>query len=789
MSGHFRTAFMAVLMVAFFLSSTNEAEAKWANAGSLTCATSGCHPKTGVSVQVAPTIEVAYSINGGPSTSYAGGPIPVNVGDTIEIDWKFLNLGFVNSLSGGVHLPTGWTPSAGSTLSSAVSSRNGVWDQTAGAAWSTIRGTGNTNSPDGYMVDFGGSSWGTAAANLADDGAGTDLDSTAETMGLDVSVMIPAGTGLKYIEVFGSGKGQKPGKTQALKLSIAQVLTLDVSASGGDTTKPVVTAGFAATSPVITNVSIPITAFAATDDTAVTGYMISESATLPLSTDGAWTGTAPLTFTATAGDGTKTLYPWAKDAAGNVSLAYATPASVVVDGTGPTDGILSVTPGNAQNDLSWTVATDTGVGLRTGTIYDVRFLTGGTAPTCASGTSIYTGDNLTYLHPTLANGTQYSYRVCAYDTLNNPSTGATGTGTPSAGNANPDTPTNLAQYLIGGVTPIALGGYTAEASVVFEADIADSSDVGDTVKLQIDTDSNGTFDCESTLGTNPSTNVQVSCALADGSYDWQARTVDNIGAVSAWVPFNGATPDFTKDVSAPVDGTLTATPGDTQVVLNWTAASDTHSGLTSPAYAVAKLAGGTPPADCSTPLATTDLLTYTDNAVANGSTYSYRICATNSAGLQSAGTIDSATPSAGCTYTDPTVTILTASKDITTDGGFTDYTVQVTNNDTAICANANYTLSVSDSNSTNFYSSVLSQTSLTNVVPGASVQTTFRVSALANQPNTSADNSDVTTAADANHLAVTSTVVTTTINVSGGGCVANGNYPNANGDQLISSRR
>jgi hypothetical protein len=132
---------------------------------------------------------------------------------------------------------------------------------------------------------------------------------------------------------------------------------------------------------------------------------------------------------------------------------------------------------------------------------------------------------------------------------------------------------------------------------------------------------------------------------------------------------------------------------------------------------------------------------------------------------------------------------LTASKDITTDGGFTDYTVQVTNNDTAICANANYTLSVSDSNSTNFYTSVLAQTSLTNVAPGASAQTTFRVSALANQPNSVTDNSDVTTALDGNHAAVTSAAITTTINVSGGGCVANGNYLNTNGDQLISTRR
>jgi hypothetical protein len=64
--------------------------------------------------------------------------------------------------------------------------------------------------------------------------------------------------------------------------------------------------------------------------------------------------------------------------------------------------------------------------------YDVRFLTGATPPTCSTGTSIYTGNLLTYDHTGLTNGTEYSYRVCAYDLADNVSNGATGSGTPSA---------------------------------------------------------------------------------------------------------------------------------------------------------------------------------------------------------------------------------------------------------------------------------------------------------------------------------------------------------------------
>lgn len=174
--------------------------------------------------------------------------------------------------------------------------------------------------------------------------------------------------------------------------------------------------------------------------------------------------------------------------------------------------------------------------------------------------------------------------------------------------------------------------------------------------------------------------------------------------------------------------------------------------------------------------------------LAGGATYYWRVSvrdgAGNLAGPTATWTFQTA---AGCSRLDPTVTILTASKDITVDGGFVDHTVQVVNNDSVTCGNTTFNLSVSDSNGTNFYPSTLAQSALV-VVPGGSSQTTFRVTAKANQPNSVTDNSDVTSVADGNHGAVTSTSVTTTINVSGGGCVAAGSYLNGNGDQLSTSR-
>jgi hypothetical protein len=91
-----------------------------------------------------------------------------------------------------------------------------------------------------------------------------------------------------------------------------------------DTTAPAVT-GFAATSP--SGLTIAITTFTADADAA--SFLITESSTPPLAGAVGWAGSAPTTFTA-SGTGTITLYPWVKDAAGNVSSVYGSPVAVTV---------------------------------------------------------------------------------------------------------------------------------------------------------------------------------------------------------------------------------------------------------------------------------------------------------------------------------------------------------------------------------------------------------------------------------------------------------------------------
>ncbi|MDD4971911.1 MAG: hypothetical protein PHT07_20995, partial [Paludibacter sp.] len=85
-----------------------------------------------------------------------------------------------------------------------------------------------------------------------------------------------------------------------------------------DDTQPTVTAF---TIPVnATSLTITVSTFTATDNVGVTGYLLTESSTPPTASVGSWSGTAPTSYTFST-DGTKTLYAWAKDAAGNVSAS------------------------------------------------------------------------------------------------------------------------------------------------------------------------------------------------------------------------------------------------------------------------------------------------------------------------------------------------------------------------------------------------------------------------------------------------------------------------------------
>ena len=95
----------------------------------------------------------------------------------------------------------------------------------------------------------------------------------------------------------------------------------DLSFPGNPASKPV--------KPVVTAFAIPakssslvvtITTFTATDNVKVSGYKLTETSTKPTASSAGWTATKPANYTFLTA-GIKTLYAWAKDAAGLVSAS------------------------------------------------------------------------------------------------------------------------------------------------------------------------------------------------------------------------------------------------------------------------------------------------------------------------------------------------------------------------------------------------------------------------------------------------------------------------------------
>ncbi len=91
-----------------------------------------------------------------------------------------------------------------------------------------------------------------------------------------------------------------------------------------------------------TALTVPVSGLAATDAVGVTGYLITESATAPAATATGWSATAPTSFSF-SGEGSKTAYAWAKDAAGNVSASKAATTTITLpDIAAPTIGTFSL---------------------------------------------------------------------------------------------------------------------------------------------------------------------------------------------------------------------------------------------------------------------------------------------------------------------------------------------------------------------------------------------------------------------------------------------------------------
>ena len=154
----------------------------------------------------------------------------------------------------------------------------------------------------------------------------------------------PAGNLPNPVRGFTAGTS-KDGSSQTLTKYIWEYLgnqiPADIYGAGPapgtqpDTSAPAVTAFTVPGNS--TSLTFSVSSFTASDNTGVTGYLITESSAAPAAGAAGWSATAPASFTV-ATVGSHTLYGWAKDAAGNVSLplsATITVSTPVADTTAP----------------------------------------------------------------------------------------------------------------------------------------------------------------------------------------------------------------------------------------------------------------------------------------------------------------------------------------------------------------------------------------------------------------------------------------------------------------------
>ncbi len=134
----------------------------------------------------------------------------------------------------------------------------------------------------------------------------------------------------------------------------------------------------------------------ATDATGVTGYYYSESSSTPSASDSGWTSVSSTTsysesvsYTLSSDDGSKTIYVWYRDAAGNVSSTASD--SITRDTTAPTVSITSPTSDATYSTTSSTISLSGSASDSTSGVYSVTWSNNATGSSgMASGTTSWT---------------------------------------------------------------------------------------------------------------------------------------------------------------------------------------------------------------------------------------------------------------------------------------------------------------------------------------------------------------------------------------------------------------
>lgn len=305
-----------------------------------------------------------------------------------------------------------------------------------------------------------------------------------------------------------------------------------------------------------------------------------------------------------------------------LSYSYSASSAVFSNPSAPTG--VSATAGSAQVALSWTAATAGSFSIASYNVY--RSATSGGTQTKINTSAV---TSTSYTDTGLTNGTTYFYVIKAVDSQGNESSASTEVNaTPAAAvTTNPSAPTNVS----------ATAGDT-QAALSWTASTAGTNAISG-YNAYRSTTSGGTY---TKINSSAVTSTSYTdTGLTNGTkYYYVVKAVDSQGNESSASSEVNATP-FAKP-GAPTG--VTATAGDAQVALSWTApAKTTYTVSSYNVYRSTTTGTGYAKINSSAVTATT----YTDSTVSNGTKYFYVVTAVDSQSNESANSSEvNGTPAA-----------------------------------------------------------------------------------------------------------------------------------------------
>ena len=413
-----------------------------------------------------------------------------------------------------------------------------------------------------------------------------------------------------------------------------------ITVSGtSDATPPTAPASLTATAT--SSSAISLTWSPATDGVGVTGYRVERCQGVSCTTF-AQIATPTGTSYSDSGRAAGTTYRYrvrASDAAGNLG-AYSPIASATTpsasDTTPPTApaSLTATATSSSAISLTWSAATDN-VGV---TGYRVERCLGAS---CGAFAQIATPAGTSYTDPGLAAGSTYRYRVRATDAAGNLgaySKAASATTSASLDTTPPTAPASLTA--------------TATSSSAISLTWSPATDGVGVTGYRVERCQGVSCTTFAQIATPTGTSYSDSGRAAGTTYRYRVRASDAAGNLGAYSPIASATTPSASDTTPPTaPASLTATATSSSAIsLTWSAATD-NVGVTG--YRVERCLG----ASCGAfaQIATPAGTSYTDPGLAAGSTYRYRVRATDAAGnLGAYSKAASATTSASLDTTPPT---------------------------------------------------------------------------------------------------------------------------------------